>query len=34
MKHQANNGIATAPAALRAAQLLTLDELLLGAGTR
>lgn len=34
MKRSANIGFATAPAALRAAQLLTLDELLLGADTR
>ena len=34
MQRLLNNGLATAPAALRAAQLLSLDELLLGADTR
>lgn len=34
MKHQANNGIAIAQAAFCVAQLLSLDELLLSAGTR
>lgn len=34
MKRQANNGIATAQAAFCAAQLLSLDELLLSVDTR